>query len=59
MDPAAKRYADIASKLIKGAENAKAAGDMTAHMEILVVALQYVHLAKQFQRMADASARLG
>lgn len=58
VDPRAKQYADIAGKLIHGADNAKAAGDMTAHVEILTVALQYVLLAKQFQRMADASAAL-
>lgn len=59
MDPRAKQHADIARKLITGAENAKAAGDMVAHVEILTVALQYVQLAKSFQAMADASARLG
>ncbi len=59
MDPRAKQYSDIASKLIQGSDNARAAGDMVAFAEILVVALQYVQLAKQFQRMADASARLG
>jgi len=58
MDPKAKQYADIAGKLITGAENAKAAGDMLAHVEILAVALQYVQIAKQFQKMAEASARL-
>lgn len=58
MDPRAEKYAGLAGKLITAADNAKAAGDMTAHVEILVVAMQYVQLAKSFQSMADAAARL-